>query len=98
MSSSTKNAIVTGAGSGIGRAVALALLNDGFSVALAGRRRDALDQTLSAAGAANRALAVPTDVSDPASVRALLQVKETFGRSSCSTTPASAPPESTWRT
>ena len=82
MSSSTKNAIVTGAGSGIGRAVALALLNDGFSVALAGRRRDALDQTVSAAGAAaNRALAVPTDVSDPASVRALFaKVKETFGR------------------
>src|SRR6478752_10528518 len=82
MSSSTKNAIVTGAGSGIGRAVALALLNDGFSVALAGRRRDALGQTLSAAGgAANRALAVPTDVSDPASVAALFaKVKETFGR------------------
>jgi NAD(P)-dependent dehydrogenase (short-subunit alcohol dehydrogenase family) len=82
MSSSTKNAIVTGAGSGIGRAVALALLNNGFSVALAGRRRDALDQTVSAAGgAANRALAVPTDVSDPASVRALFaKVKETFGR------------------
>ena len=82
MSSSMKNAIVTGAGSGIGRAVALALLNDGFAVALAGRRRDALDQTLSAAGAAaNRALVVPTDVSDPASVRALFaKVKETFGR------------------
>jgi len=77
-----KIAMVTGAGSGIGRAVALALLNDGFAVALAGRRRDALDQTLSAAGAAaNRALVVPTDVSDPASVQALFaKVKETFGR------------------
>jgi len=82
MTSSTSTAIVTGAGSGIGRAVALALLKDGFSVALAGRRADALDQTASAAGsAANRALAVPTDVSDPASVRALfVKVRETHGR------------------
>ena len=82
MTSSKKTAIVTGAGSGIGRAVALALLNDGFSVALAGRRRDALDQTLSAAGgAANRGLAVPTDVSDAASVGALFaKTKEAFGR------------------
>ncbi len=82
MTSSTRTAIVTGAGSGIGRAVALALLKDGFSVALAGRRADALDQTASAAGSAtNRALAVPTDVSDPASVRALFaKVKEAHGR------------------
>ena len=82
MTPSTKTAIVTGAGSGIGRAVALALLSDGYSVALAGRRHDALDQTLSAAGgAANRALAVPTDVSDAASVRALFaKVKDAFGR------------------
>jgi NAD(P)-dependent dehydrogenase (short-subunit alcohol dehydrogenase family) len=82
MTSSTKIAIVTGAGSGIGRAVALALLKDGFSVALAGRRADALDQTVSAAGGgASRALAVPTDVSDPASVRALFaKVKEAHGR------------------
>jgi NAD(P)-dependent dehydrogenase (short-subunit alcohol dehydrogenase family) len=101
MTLSTRTAIVTGAGSGIGRAVALALLKDGFSVALAGRRADALDQTASAAGsAANRALAVPTDVSDPASVRAL------FARSRrrtavwifCSTTPASARRASTSRT
>ncbi len=102
MSSSTKNAIVTGAGSGIGRAVALALLNDGFSVALAGRRRDALDQTLSAAGAAaNRALAVPTDVSDPASVRALFAtVTKTFGRLDLlfNNAGVGAPPESTSRT
>ncbi|HEY7945552.1 MAG: SDR family oxidoreductase [Burkholderiales bacterium] len=82
MTSPSKTAIVTGAGSGIGRAVALALLNDGYRVALAGRRRDALDQTMAAAGgAAKQALAVPTDVSDPASVHALFaRVKETFGR------------------
>ncbi len=82
MTSSTRTAIVTGAGSGIGRAVALALLKDGYSVALAGRRADALDQTVSAAGStASRALAVPTDVSDPASVRALFaKVKDTHGR------------------
>ena len=82
MTSSTKTAIVTGAGSGIGRAVALALLNNGYRVALAGRRRDALDQTVSAAGAtAKQALAVPTDVSDPAAVRALFaKVAATFGR------------------
>jgi NAD(P)-dependent dehydrogenase (short-subunit alcohol dehydrogenase family) len=82
MSSPTKIAIVTGAGSGIGRAVALALLNDGYRVALAGRRRDALEQTLGAAGsAAARALAVPTDVSDEASVRSLFaKVKEAYGR------------------
>jgi NAD(P)-dependent dehydrogenase (short-subunit alcohol dehydrogenase family) len=82
MTSSIRTAIVTGAGSGIGRAVALALLNNGYRVALAGRRRDALDQTVSAAGAtAEQALAVPTDVSDPAAVRALFaKVAEAFGR------------------
>ncbi|MEP6996565.1 MAG: SDR family oxidoreductase [Betaproteobacteria bacterium] len=82
MPSTSKTAIVTGAGSGIGRAVALALLNDGYRVALAGRRGDALDQTVSAAGsAAKQALAVPTDVSDPAAVRALFaKAGEAFGR------------------
>jgi NAD(P)-dependent dehydrogenase (short-subunit alcohol dehydrogenase family) len=75
-------AIVTGAGSGIGRAVALALLRDGWAVALAGRRPDALAQTVAQAGAASsRALAVPTDVTDPASVRALFAAtKAAFGR------------------
>ena len=71
MSSNGKVAIVTGAGSGIGKAVALALLKEGYSVALAGRRADALEQTVKAAGAAaSRALAVPTDVTKPESVRA----------------------------
>jgi NAD(P)-dependent dehydrogenase (short-subunit alcohol dehydrogenase family) len=78
----TKIALVTGAGSGIGKHSALALMNAGWSVALAGRRRDALEAT-AAAGAASGAktLVVPTDVSDQASVRACFaQVKETFGR------------------
>jgi NAD(P)-dependent dehydrogenase (short-subunit alcohol dehydrogenase family) len=77
-----KVALVTGAGSGIGRASALALLKEGYSVVLAGRRPDALEQTLVAAGSdARRALTVPTDVSDPTGVRRLFErVKETFGR------------------
>ena len=67
-----KTAIVTGAGSGIGRATALALLREGYSVVLAGRRADALQQTVTEAGSAGaRALAVSTDVSDPTSVQML---------------------------
>jgi NAD(P)-dependent dehydrogenase (short-subunit alcohol dehydrogenase family) len=77
-----KVAIVTGAGSGIGRASALALLRDGWKVALAGRRADALEATRSAAGElAGNALAVPTDATDPAAVKALFAAtKEAFGR------------------
>ncbi|HEY2186929.1 MAG TPA: SDR family NAD(P)-dependent oxidoreductase, partial [Caldimonas sp.] len=77
-----KVAIVTGAGSGIGRAAALALLKAGYHVALAGRRKDALDATRAAAGdAAARALAVPTDATDPAAVKALFAAtKGAFGR------------------
>lgn len=80
--SGIKSAIVTGAGSGIGRASALALLEDGWSVALAGRRADALEETKREAGAnADRALAVPTDVTDPAAVKALFdKTVEAFGR------------------
>ncbi len=79
---SNKIAIVTGAGSGIGRAAALALLKEGYSVVLAGRRADALQQTIMLAGPdASRALAIPADVTDPASVRALFdKVRITFGR------------------
>jgi NAD(P)-dependent dehydrogenase (short-subunit alcohol dehydrogenase family) len=74
-------AIVTGAGSGIGRAVALALLNAGFSVALAGRRPDALEQTIAQAAAGSSSLAVATDVADEASVNGLFRaVIERFGR------------------
>jgi NAD(P)-dependent dehydrogenase (short-subunit alcohol dehydrogenase family) len=78
----SKIAVVTGAGSGIGKAAALALLKEGYSVALAGRREEPLSQTFSESGAdASRVLVVPTDVSDEASVHALFaKVKETFGR------------------
>ena len=77
-----KVALVTGAGSGIGRATALALLGEEYAVVLAGRRRDALEQTRSLAGAhADRALAVPADVTDPASVAALFDAtRAAFGR------------------
>ena len=67
----TKVALVTGAGSGIGRAVAAAFLRDGYTVALAGRRAAALEQTAEQARAVSRALIVPTDVTDPAAVRRL---------------------------
>jgi NAD(P)-dependent dehydrogenase (short-subunit alcohol dehydrogenase family) len=79
---STKIAIVTGAGSGIGRASAVALLKAGWSVALAGRRADALQETIEQAGPDGaRAAAVPTDVTQPDSVRALFgSVKEKWGR------------------
>ena len=76
-------AIVTGAGSGIGRACALALHAAGYHVVLAGRRLDALEQTIAQAGAGSTAklLAVPTDVGDPASVKALFaKTEEVFGR------------------
>ncbi len=78
----SKVALVTGAGTGIGRAVALAFLAHGYRVALAGRRAEPLAQTLAAAGVTDRqAIAVPTDVADPASVRALFaRVRESFGR------------------
>ena len=76
-----KIAIVTGAGSGIGRAVALALLKDGYGVALAGRRGHLLEQAAAESGAGTRALAVPTDVTQPESVRALFaRTKAAFGR------------------
>jgi len=64
-------AIVTGGGTGIGKAAALALLGDGWRVAIAGRRKEPLDEVVAQAKAGDRALAVPTDVSDPASVEAL---------------------------
>ena len=82
MSSLGKVAIVTGAGTGIGNRTALALLEEGYSVALAGRRTEPLETTAAEAGpAASRALVVPTDVSDPDSVRALFATtKERFGR------------------
>jgi NAD(P)-dependent dehydrogenase (short-subunit alcohol dehydrogenase family) len=75
-------AIVTGAGSGIGRAVAIGLLQDGFRVALAGRRGAQLEETIASAGLGlGRAVAVPTDVTDPESVRTLFaRAEQAFGR------------------
>lgn len=73
-------AIVTGGGTGIGRAAALALLGAGWRVAVAGRRREPLDEIVAQA-AAGQALAVPTDVTDPASVEALFAATvQAFGR------------------
>jgi len=81
VSASGRVAIVTGAGTGIGKSAALALLKEGYRVALAGRRREPLEQTAAASGAGERALVVPTDVADPAAVRALFaRAKEAFGR------------------
>jgi NAD(P)-dependent dehydrogenase (short-subunit alcohol dehydrogenase family) len=82
VTSSAKSAIVTGAGSGIGRATALALLREGYSVVLAGRRVDALAATAAQAEAdRDRAHVVPADVTDPASVAALFEAtKRAFGR------------------
>src|SRR5512134_2758417 len=82
MAQSTKVALVTGAGSGIGKASSLALMRNGWSVVLAGRRKELLEHVAregEAAGA--RALVVPTDVADPASIRGLFaRTRETFGR------------------
>ncbi len=77
-----KTAIVTGAGTGIGKAVALALLRNGYHVGLAGRRQEPLDAVIAeAAVAPGTALAVPTDVASPDSVAALFaEVKARFGR------------------
>jgi NAD(P)-dependent dehydrogenase (short-subunit alcohol dehydrogenase family) len=80
MSTVERIAVVTGAGSGIGREAAVALMKEGYAVVLAGRRREALEQT-AGIGKTGRSLIVPTDVSDPAAVRALFaKTKEAFGR------------------
>jgi NAD(P)-dependent dehydrogenase (short-subunit alcohol dehydrogenase family) len=82
MDEPAKIAVVTGAGSGIGRATAHALLEAGWTVVLAGRRREMLDETAALAQARPpRVLVVPTDVRDPAAVAALFnRVKESYGR------------------
>jgi NAD(P)-dependent dehydrogenase (short-subunit alcohol dehydrogenase family) len=82
MADNGRVAIVTGAGSGIGRYSAIALLKAGYSIGLAGRREDALAESIAEAGAdGSRALAVPTDVGDAASVANLFaQVKGKYGR------------------
>jgi NAD(P)-dependent dehydrogenase (short-subunit alcohol dehydrogenase family) len=82
MAQSQKVAVVTGAGTGIGKAVSLALMKDGYAVVLAGRRQDKLEETASE-GKSNsgQSLVVPTDVSEADSIRALFaKAKATFGR------------------
>ena len=82
MDTPAKIAVITGAGSGIGRASALALLEAGFAVVLAGRRREMLEETAALAKEPPpRTLVMPTDVRDPASVTALFDtVKQIYGR------------------
>jgi NAD(P)-dependent dehydrogenase (short-subunit alcohol dehydrogenase family) len=82
MSTQKRIAVVTGAGTGVGKAVALALLKNGYSVALAGRRKEMLEQTVKEAGADGKnTLVVPTDVGKPDQVAALFsQVKQKYGR------------------
>jgi NAD(P)-dependent dehydrogenase (short-subunit alcohol dehydrogenase family) len=82
MNTNTKVAIVTGAGSGIGKQTALAFLQEGYSVALAGRRKAPLEMTAAESGkASSRSLVVPTDVADPDAVHNLFaQAREAFGR------------------
>jgi NAD(P)-dependent dehydrogenase (short-subunit alcohol dehydrogenase family) len=82
MSPHTKVALVTGAGTGIGKAVAFAFLQEGYHVTLTGRRKELLEQAVIEAGpAAGQALVMPADVRDPASVCALFtKTKEAFGR------------------
>ena len=81
MAGAGKVAVVTGAGTGVGRAVALALLGDGYRVALAGRRKEPLETVAAEAKGGGKPLVVPTDVRDIASIRALFaKTKETFGR------------------
>ncbi len=82
MAALQKVALVTGAGTGIGKAVALALMKEGYAAVLAGRRKDKLEETANEGKATGaKSLVVPTDVSDPASIKALFaKTKETFGR------------------
>jgi NAD(P)-dependent dehydrogenase (short-subunit alcohol dehydrogenase family) len=80
MNASTKVAIVTGAGTGIGKAAASALLQDGYAVVLSGRRKEPLEAA-AAAAKGGRTLVVPTDVTDPSSIKALFaKTMEAFGR------------------
>ena len=82
MASNVKVALVTGAGTGIGKSSVLQLLGDGYSVVLAGRRIEPLEETISEAGVDDsRAIAIPTDVGNPDSVASLFEKAEaTFGR------------------
>ena len=76
-----KVAIITGAGTGIGKYTALALLEEGYSVALAGRRGELLEAGVDESGANAKIIAVPTDVGDPQAVEHLFETtRSTFGR------------------
>jgi NAD(P)-dependent dehydrogenase (short-subunit alcohol dehydrogenase family) len=76
-----KIAVVTGAGTGVGRAASLALINAGFTVVLAGRRLDMLQETQKLGGDASKSLCVQADMTDPASIAALFaKVTDTYGR------------------
>jgi NAD(P)-dependent dehydrogenase (short-subunit alcohol dehydrogenase family) len=81
MTTSNKIALVTGAGTGVGRAASLALMKNGFTVVLAGRRRDKLEETQKLGEAHGKSLPVPADMADPASIAALFaKVADSFGR------------------
>ena len=82
MNASNRIALVTGAGTGIGKRTSLALFEAGYSVVLAGRRVEPLEQTVAESGVPDsRALVVPTDVTDPSAVQSLFaKTKEKFGR------------------
>src|SRR5436190_4510367 len=82
MAALQKVAVVTGAGTGIGKAVALALMKEGYAAVLAGRRKDKLEETASEGKSTGaKTLAVPTDIGDPAAIKALFaKTKETFSR------------------
>jgi NAD(P)-dependent dehydrogenase (short-subunit alcohol dehydrogenase family) len=76
-----KVALVTGAGTGIGKAAALALLKDGFNVALVGRRKELLEKTAADSGAKERAMALPADLAKPEAVKEVFaKVKQAWGR------------------
>jgi NAD(P)-dependent dehydrogenase (short-subunit alcohol dehydrogenase family) len=80
--SARKVAVVTGAGTGVGRAVTLALMKEGYAVVLAGRRKDMLEAVATeGAQTPGEALTVPTDIADPAAIKALFEkTKQTYGR------------------
>ncbi len=81
MTSNTKVALVTGAGTGIGKAAALAMLKDGYKVALVGRRKEMLDKTAADSGAKDRALVLPADITKPEEVkRIFLKIKQSWER------------------
>ena len=81
MDNRRRTAVITGAGTGIGKAAALALLKDGYHVALVGRRKELLDKTASDSGAGSRALVIPADLAVPANVKSVFEkVKAAWGR------------------